>query len=307
MDEGQDEITNDTVTLLVGPHRHLDSLRADQARLVRFTVQLFAPAKAISAEFPAMVRTQPYDYSEMAIATYFQARAAGHPLVLLPVVLLARSQHDALVYSSAAGPVTVPDLPGTRIAIRSYSQTTGMWLRGMIDEGFGIADAELTWLTTSPSHVPHVPDPANATRISDGRRPVDLLRDGTAVAAVLGPEDEAPDLACVFGDAAAADRRWITEHGCIPINHVLVARDEPRVVERAADVVELMKQAKADSRASETPERDAWLRGVGLDPWPQGLPAMLPALELAYEYCRNQGLIDATSRLDDLLGPLAGL
>ena len=169
-----------------------------------------------------MVRTQPYDFSEMAIATYFQARAAGYPLVMLPVVLLARSQHDALVYSAAGsvGPVAVADLPGGRIAIRSYSQTTGMWLRGMLDEGFGIDDAALTWLTTSPSHVPNVADPANASRIADGRRPVDLLRDHTALAAVIGPEDEAPDLACVFGDAAAADRAWIAEHGCIP--------DQPR-------------------------------------------------------------------------------
>ncbi len=46
---------------------------------------------------------------------------------------------------------------------------------------------------------PERPDPANATRIADGRRPVELLRDGTATAAVLGPEDAAPDLGCVFG------------------------------------------------------------------------------------------------------------
>ena len=136
---------------------------------------------------------------------------------------------------------------------------------------------------------------------------MDLLRDHTALAAVIGPEDEAPDLACVFGDAAAADRRWITEHGCIPINHVLVARDEPRVRERAGDLIELMTQAKAGSEASETPERDAWLRSVGLDPWPIGLAAMLPALELAFGYCAGQGLIDATAKLDELLGPLAGI
>ncbi len=292
---------------MVGPHRHLDSLRNDAARLVRSQVEVFAPQKAISAEFPAMVRTQPYDFSEMAIATYFQARAAGYPLVMLPVVLLGRSQHDALVYSAMVGPMTVPELPSTRIAIRSYSQTTGMWLRGMIDEGFGIADAELTWLTTSPSHVPHVPDPANAIRIADGRRPVDLLRDHSAGAAVIGPEDEAPDLACVFGDAAAADRDWVLAHGCIPINHVLVAHDEPRVLERGADLVKLVTQAKTDSQASETPERDVWLRGVGLDPWPIGLAAMRPALELAHRYSVNQGLIDSTAKLDDLLGPLAGL
>lgn len=292
---------------MVGQHAHLDSLRADRSRLDRLGVQVLAPTGAISAEFPAMVRSQPYDFSEMALVTYLQARAAGHPMVLLPVVMLARSQHEALSYVRASGPVSVSDLPDVRIAIRSYSQTTGTWLRGMIEEGFGITDAVLTWLTTSPSHVPGAPDPANATRIADGRRPVELLRDGTATAAVLGPEDAAPDLGCVFGDAVVADQQWVKAHGLIPINHVLVARDDPEVLLRAPDVIELMTQVKAENRASETPERDAWLRSQGLDPWPIGLSEMLPAIELVHGYCVNQGMLEATSRLEALLGPVAEL
>ncbi len=254
-----------------------------------------------------MVREQPYDFSEMAIATYLQARAAGHALALLPVVLLARSQHEALTYAPANGWVTAADLSGSRIAIRSYAQTTGVWLRGMLAERFGVTDAELTWLTTGPSHVPGAPDPANAIRISDGRRPVAVLRDGTATAAVLGPEDAAPDLACVFEDPVAADRDWVRDHGFVPINHVLVARDDPAVLDRAVDIVELVTQARAESRASETPERDAWLGDEGFDPWPIGFPAMLPALELLHGYALEQGLVGAETRLDELLGPLAEL
>jgi hypothetical protein len=88
---------------------------------------------------------------------------------------------------------------------------------------------------------------------------------------------------------------------------VLVARDDPAVLDRAADIVELITQARAESRASETPERDAWLRDEGLDPLPIGFPAMLPALELIHRYCAEQGLVGAESRLDELVGPLAEL
>ncbi len=92
----------------------------------------FAAVAPISRAFAPMVREGRFDVSEMAIATFLMAKAAGRPLVLLPVALMARFQEGALL-CRADGPIRGPeDLAGRRIGVRAYSQTTGMWLRGIL-------------------------------------------------------------------------------------------------------------------------------------------------------------------------------
>ena len=77
----------------------------------------FAAVAPISRAFAPMVREGRYDVSEMAIATFLQARAWGKPLVLLPVVLAARFQEAALL-CRADGPIRGPaDLAGRRVDI----------------------------------------------------------------------------------------------------------------------------------------------------------------------------------------------
>ena len=68
----------------------------------------------------------------MAIATFLQAKAWGKPRVLLPVVMAARFQQSALLCRADGGIGGPADLAGRRIEVRAYSQTTGMWLRGIL-------------------------------------------------------------------------------------------------------------------------------------------------------------------------------
>ena len=107
-----------------------------------------------------MVREQRFDVSEMAIATFLQAKAYGKPLVLLPVVLAARFQQSALLCradSDIGGP---GDLAGRRVGVRAYSQTTGMWLRGILADAHGVRPDEVRWITFEDAHVAEVPRPA---------------------------------------------------------------------------------------------------------------------------------------------------
>lgn len=281
------------VTIMVGRYRHLEPLRADPTRLARLGIDLRTPAGPASGEFPGMVARRTYDFCELAAATFLQARAHGYPLVLVPVTVVARPQHDALVF----GPGVDRLAAGDRIAIRSYGQTTGVWVRGMVREHSGVTD--VTWVTTSPDHVPGVVYPPNVARVADDRRVVELLRAGEARAAVIGPEDMADDLRCVFGDPVAADREWVARHGVVPVNHVLVARDDPGVVARIPAVVELFRSV-AD--AAEPTDRDRWLREGGVDPLPVGMAEIAPSLEILTGYCAEQGVVPAGTRFADLIG-----
>ena len=93
-----------------------------------------------------MVRERRFDVCEMAIGTFLQAKAYGVALTLLPIAVAARFQESALlcrVDSDIRGPA---DLAGRRVGVRAYSQTTGLWLRGLLSDDFGVAPEDVRWI-----------------------------------------------------------------------------------------------------------------------------------------------------------------
>jgi 4,5-dihydroxyphthalate decarboxylase len=170
--------------------------------------------------FAPMVRELRYDFSEMAIATYLQAREAGKPISLLPVVLVGAPHHRSLVRlaGNEAGP---RDLIGRRVGVRSYTQTTGLWVRGVLREEFGVEADQITWITTEGPHVAEYTEPPFVERTS--RTLADLLRDGDIAAAIgVAADDTVP----VIPGADEAARAWSARHHTVPVNHMLTVRTE---------------------------------------------------------------------------------
>src|SRR3970040_2004358 len=93
----------------------------------------FAEVKGSPASaFKRVVRNLEFDVSEMAIMTHLIAKAHGKPYRMLPFVVLARFQHPFLVFNSEKNSSLTPEgLHGKRVGVRSYSVTTGAWIRGI--------------------------------------------------------------------------------------------------------------------------------------------------------------------------------
>ncbi|MFG3591078.1 hypothetical protein ACFXS9_01145 [Bradyrhizobium sp. RDI18] len=122
---------------LLGDHPGTTALKNGSIRsdLVEFD---FAPYSPTNKGFKPMVREGAFDVSEMAIVTYLMARSFGKPMVLLPDVVLARFQHGHALYNAKAGKLTPRDLRGKRVGIRSFTTTTGAWLRGILANDYGV-------------------------------------------------------------------------------------------------------------------------------------------------------------------------
>src|SRR5580693_9266990 len=90
----------------------------------------FADYSPTHKGFKPMVREAAFDVSELAIVTYLMAKSFGKPMVLLPNVVLARFQHAYALYNAKSGTMTPADLNNKRVGIRSFTTTTGAWLRG---------------------------------------------------------------------------------------------------------------------------------------------------------------------------------
>lgn len=208
----------DPISVVVGDYPHTKELKARDA--FAGVPATFPHISPIHDAFDNMVRTQRYDVCEMAIGAFLQARAAGKPLLLLPVVMVGSFHHKS-IYASPVDPARSPEeLRGKRIGVRAYSQTTGLWVRGWLAEEYGVTADSVTWVTTEGSHAEDYQDPANVVH-TDGSL-TDHLRAGEIAAAILGPSAATPDLRPLLEDPQAADREWYGRHGTVPLNHMVV-------------------------------------------------------------------------------------
>jgi 4,5-dihydroxyphthalate decarboxylase len=242
--------------------------------------------------FKPMVREQAFDVSELAIVTYLMAKSFNKPMVLLPSVVVARFQHAFAVYRAELGDLKPRDLAGKRVGIRSFTTTTGAWLRGILANDYGVDLNSIDWVTFEDAHVAEFRD--TTKRAPEGTKIIDMLLEGK-LDAVLGEKVERPGLKPLFPDVAAEEKSWFAKHGVVPINHMVVisqklSNEHPDAVR---EVFRLLQESAARARAA-TP---AAVPTYSAD-------EMRHSLELIIRYTAQQGLIPRAFAVDELFDDL---
>jgi 4,5-dihydroxyphthalate decarboxylase len=121
-----------------------------------------------------------------------------------------------------------------------------------------------------------------------------MLLDGELDAAIVGDKYPDPRLAPLIPDAETANRTWSESHGGVPINHMLVIREElaktrPDVVR---EVYRVFREAKlAGFAAAGVPK---------LDPLRFGIEANRRSLEIVIDFAVKQGLLPRRFSVEEL-------
>ena len=210
----------------LGTYAHTRALKegAIESNLVKLN---FTEINPVNRAFLLMAREQKFDVCEMAIVTYLQAKAYGKPLMLLPATMMGRFQHGTLLYNSERGRLRVEDLPGRRVGVRAFSQTTGAWIRGILWKDYGLDLNSVKWVTFEDAHVAECRDPPGVERAAPGKDITQMLIDGELDAAIFGgnvPDD--PRLKSVIAEPEAAGEEWYRKHHTVPINHMVVVKEQ---------------------------------------------------------------------------------
>ena len=254
----------------------------------------FSDIKPANKFFKPMVRELKFDVSEMAVGTFLQAKAYGKPLVLLPATIMGRFQHGTMLYNAARGTLAPKDLPGKRVGVRAFSQTTGTWVRGILTNDYGVDLSSVRWLTFEDGHVAEFREPAGIERAPSDKNILAMLRAGEIDAAIYGadlPND--PMLKSVIPDPDAAAEKWYAQHKIVPINHMVVVTQ--KLAQSRPDAVREVFRLLAESK------RAAGLPKPGtIDTLPFGLEACRPALEAMIRYSLQQKLLPRPLALDEL-------
>lgn len=274
------------LTTVVGAYPHTAPLR--DGRVTSPQVHLeHVSVEPVNRAFRPMANNLIYDVSEMALVTLMLARSMDRPLRALPVVLMRQSAHAMLSVRADSSLRDAADLTGRTIGVRAYTQTTGTWLRGILQDQFAVDLAQLRWVTFEPAHVDGYDDPPNCQRAPSGRTLLEITLAG-GVDAAIGLEPH-PELRPLL--PPAAEQEWLQQTGVQPINHVLVVKEQLVQQEPwlTSELYLLFQRARQRSLVEDHAR-----------PAEYGLETNRAAIERLAHYAHQQGIVPTVYRAAEL-------
>lgn len=288
-----------TLSAMFGTYPKTAPLKQQQVEspLLRLDI---APVDTAQKAFKDVVRGLKYDVAELAVITFLLAYDAGKPYRLLPFVMNGQFHHKSLVGRSDSG-LAPADLAGKRVAMRSYSQTTPTWVRGILSDQYGVDLRSVRWLSQEGAHVAEYRDPPWVERIDSSASLEQMLRAGEVDAIIAGSGlSGEPGIAPMIANPQQAAQDWHRRTNAVPINHMVAVRSE--VARERPDLVREVFRLLGDSRRVAGAEPAA---GSGVDLQPAGFDAVATSLEIAIRYAHEQGLISRRFSADELYGDVA--
>jgi 4,5-dihydroxyphthalate decarboxylase len=211
---------------------------------------------------------------------------------MLPTPISGRFQHHCIGYNVEFGELQPKDIEGRKVGVRTYAQTTGLWVRGVLQHEYGVDLNKVNWLTVDESHLVEYRDPPNCERLPAGKKIDQMMLNGEIAAAILGndmPKD--PRVRTLVPNPHAAADAWYQREGVLPINHMFVVHED--LSRKRPDVVRELFRMIVESRNLAPAAAAATIP-------PLGLEANRKGLAMAIEWSFEQKIIPRRLSVDEL-------
>ena len=93
-----------------------------------------------------MARNHEFDVCEFNVGAYLMARDRDDPLAAIPVFLHRRFRHGFAFINVNSGIKAPKDLIGKRVGGTNFQPAGNIWLRGILQEHYGVPHKEITWV-----------------------------------------------------------------------------------------------------------------------------------------------------------------
>ena len=274
----------------LGQHEHVRPLKDGRVASKRIDFR-FAEFDPLPKAFRQMVRVSDVDVCEMAITTHLLAHHYGKPITALAVPLWSRLHHNNLVCPADSSLRGARDLKGRKVGVRAYSQTTGVWIRGILNAEYGVPSDSVTWVTMEDAHVAEYTDPPFTERDRTGKGLRKLMEEGELVA-IMGERNADPQgVRSVIADADEAAKEWSHRTGITPVNHIVSVKTEllqqhPWLARELAELFEAARQV-AGAAAKDPPP-------------PYGLEPNRRSMQMLLDFALEQQLVPRPYKVDEL-------
>jgi 4,5-dihydroxyphthalate decarboxylase len=273
-------------------------------------------------------RHREFDVSELSFSSYLMTLDRGDAeYVALPVFLSRMFRHSAIYVRSDRGIAEPKDLRGREVGVPEYQVTAAVWVRGLLQDEYGVAPSELRWRSgglEQPGREEKLPltlpRGVELRPIAREKTLSRMLADGE-IDALVAPR--APScftrgdagVARLFPEFRGVEQAYFEKTGLFPIMHVVgvrrrLADEHPWL---AASLCKAFAEAKEIAMAE---LRDVtalaatlpWLpaeveetrRRMGDDWWPYGVDANRRTLETLCRYAHEQGITRRRFAVEEL-------
>ena len=271
-----------------------------------------------------------FDVAEIGFSPYLIALSRGvAPYVAVPAFLSRMFRHSAVYIRTDRGINGPADLRGKTVGVPEYQMSAVMWVRGFLQDEFGIAAKDINWVQgglESPGRRDKFPLnlPEGFPLSSANGEPLSaMLADGRLDAVMSARRPSCfvaghPKVQRLFPDYRAAEKDYYRRTGIFPIMHAVGVRKD--LMERhpwlAASVYKAFLQAKrlSDAEFAETTalkiglpwvtaEYDSTREVMGDDFWSYGVGANRNALMAMARYSHEQGLAVRLLTVEEMFAP----
>jgi 4,5-dihydroxyphthalate decarboxylase len=199
---------------------------------------VFLPLPPEEIFFRAFVHAE-FDVSELSLSSYVMHRSKGDcPYVGIPIFISRTFRHSA-VYVRTDRDINRPeDLRGRRVGVPEYQQTAAVWVRGLLQDDYGVMPRDLHWVSggmETPGRIEKVPltvpqgvslDAAPVGKTLSG------MLEGGEIDALIAPRAPScfvrgvPHVGRLFTNFGADEEAYYRRTGIFPIMHIVGAKTE---------------------------------------------------------------------------------
>ncbi len=254
---------------------------------------------------------------------------------LLPIFPLRVFRHKSIYIRTDRGIKKPEDLRGKKIATPGYSSSSLVWIRGIVQDEYGISPEDVHWVISSKdSAAKATGGPAKQENILPeglaysmgpaGKDESDLLESGEVDALFHAAEPRAymqghPDIARIFPDSRATEQAYFSNTGIFPIMHSVAIKKD--VLEENPWLAEAVFNAysQAKQKAYEYLTKAAWYKTslpwvsqdledtrkiMGKNFWTYGMnEPNRKTLDTMFRYSYEQGLCNRKLTVEELYHP----
>ena len=186
--------------------------------------------------FQRAFRHGEFDIAELSLGTHLMTTARGQSRYVAIPVFLSRSFRHSAIYVRGDRGIERPEmLKGRRIGVPDFQQTAGIWVRGMLNDEYGVRSSDVRWVTGGleqtgrQARMPYsLPDEIHFEPIAPNDT-LAMLLDRGEIDAVIAPKPPScfgrnPDVRRLFPEYREAEEAWFAKTGLFPLMHVVGIR-----------------------------------------------------------------------------------
>ena len=281
--------------------------------------------------FPRMLEDKEFHASELSLASYASLLGRGDTSFrALPVAVSKIFRHSCIYIRPGSGIEKPEDLRGKRVGTTQWGSTAAVFMKGMIQDEYGVAPHEMRWFMggldapTQAPLIPFSPPPGVSLELlPDGQTLEAMMEAGEVVAlfSIYLPKiflNGSPNCKRLWPNFKEVEKAYYRKTKIFPIMHTIAMRtdviaDHPWAPKALYDALVEARDIAVEGLYDTDALRLAlpWLLDhveeawsvFGEDFWAYGLEANRPTLTALGRYVFEQGLSPRVVAAEELFMP----